>query len=256
MRPFRTVLFDCDSTLSTIEGIEELAAANRPEIVALTEAAMRGEVPLETVYAKRLELVQPTRDQVTSLGQRYVETLVPDAREVCAALRTAGIQLRVISGGLRPAVLAVAQALGIPDTAVEAVDVRFHANGRYAGFDVTSPLARSGGKFELIARWLAWLPARVMLVGDGATDLEAAPLVDLFVAFAGVVDRPSVAAGADIVIRSRSLAPILPLALGGEPPGDPTARAIFQKGMTLLDPQYQTFSITRHFRSIDAAPGA
>ena len=60
MRPFRTVLFDCDSTLSTIEGIEELAAANRPEIVALTEAAMRGEVPLETVYAKRLELVQPT----------------------------------------------------------------------------------------------------------------------------------------------------------------------------------------------------
>ncbi len=94
-----------------------------------------------------------------------------------------------------------------------------------------------------------------MLVGDGATDLEAAPLVDLFVAFAGVVERPMVAAGADIVIRAPSLAPIVPLALGGEPPTDPSAWAIFYRGMTLLDPQYQPFSITRHVRSLDAAPG-
>ena len=256
MPHFRTVLFDCDSNLSTIEGIEELAAAHRTEIVALTEAAMRGEVPLENVYGKHLELVRPTREQVVSLGRRYVETLVPDAREACAALRAAGIEVRVISGGLRPAVLELAHALGIVSTAVEAVDVRFDNAGRYAGFDTESPLSRSGGKCEVIARWRESLPRPIMFVGDGATDLEAAPLVDLFVAFVGVVEPPSVAAGAGVVVRSRSLAPIVPLALGGEPPTDPSARTIFEKGMMLLDPRYLTLSTNRHSRSTDAARNA
>ncbi|MBI4545890.1 MAG: hypothetical protein HY703_11890, partial [Gemmatimonadetes bacterium] len=64
---FGAVLFDCDSTLSAIEGVEELAAAHRAEVVALTESAMRGQVPLEQVYARRLELARPTRERVAEL---------------------------------------------------------------------------------------------------------------------------------------------------------------------------------------------
>ena len=82
MSRYRCVIFDCDSTLSTIEGIEVLAAAHREEVAALTDAAMRGEIPLEQVYGRRLDLVRPTRDAVAALGRRYVETLVPDAAEV------------------------------------------------------------------------------------------------------------------------------------------------------------------------------
>src|SRR5690606_739353 len=88
---FRTVIFDCDSTLSTIEGIEELARDHRAEVEALTEEAMRGAIPLEEVYGRRLALVRPTRDAVLSLGRRYVETMVPDAAETIAALRAEGV---------------------------------------------------------------------------------------------------------------------------------------------------------------------
>ena len=215
-RRFGTVIFDCDSTLSTIEGIQELAREHRAEVEALTEAAMRGEVPLEEVYGRRLSMVSPTRQQVSDLGRRYIETLVPGARRAVEALRRSGVQIRLISGGLRPAVLILARDLGIDEHAVEAVEVFFRDDGVYAGFDVSSPLAASGGKRIVIERWAEQLPRPIMLVGDGATDQEAQDVVDTFVAFAGVVARPAVIAAADEVIHERSLAGIIPLALGRE----------------------------------------
>jgi phosphoserine phosphatase len=211
MPKFRTVLFDCDSTLSAIEGIDELAVHCREDVERLTDAAMRGRIPLEEVYGRRLELVKPTRRSVEALGREYVARLVPDARETVAALQAAGVEVRIISGGLLPAVLAVANAVGVAEDHVAAVDITFDADGSYAGFDGSSPLAATGGKRTAIERWNIARPA--MMVGDGNTDLEARPVVDLFVAFAGVVERPSVVRAADVVIRATSLAPLLPLAL-------------------------------------------
>jgi phosphoserine phosphatase len=237
MPRFASVVFDCDSTLSSIEGIEALAAARRDEVAALTDAAMRGEVPLEQVYGRRLALVRPTRARLDALGQEYIDALIPDTREVIAALRASGVTVRIVSGGLRPAVVALARALGVPDADVAAVDVAFDASGDYAAFDERSPLARSGGKRDVLEGWTATLPRPVMFVGDGATDLEARPLVDCFVAFAGVVERPAVVAAADVVIRDLSLAPILALALGDDPPADPDHRAIYTKGRSSLAPR-------------------
>jgi phosphoserine phosphatase len=231
---YGSVIFDCDSTLSAIEGIEELAHAHRTEIAQLTEAAMRGEIPLEDVYGRRLELVRPTRDQVVALGERYVRTLVTDARETVAALLAESIEVRVLSGGIRQAVVTLALAVGLTERAVEAVDVHFDENGDYAGFDETSPLTRSGGKRIILERWLPELPRPVMLVGDGATDLEARPPADTFVAFAGVVERPGVIDAADVVVRAPSLAPIVVLALGGVAPRNSAAREVFELGKTLM----------------------
>lgn len=228
------VVFDCDSTLSAVEGIDELASAHRAEVEALTTAAMRGELPLESVYGRRLELIRPDRSQLDALAQLYVERLVPDAVEVVAALREEGITVRILSGGLLPAVLAVADALGIMEDDVAAVGVRFGLDGAYAGYDESSPLARSGGKCDVLAAWRAQLGVRAMLVGDGATDAEAASVADVFVAYAGVTERAAVVDAADAVIRSRSLAPVLPLALGGDQPR-PANRALFERGMSLLD---------------------
>lgn len=209
---FGTVFFDCDSTLSTIEGIEEIARDHRAEIEALTDEAMRGAVPLEEVYGRRLALVRPTRQAVLALGRRYIETLVPGARETVRGLLDAGVHVRVISGGLKPAVLIVARELGIEDSAVDAVDVYFAADGSYQGYDVASPLAASGGK-RVVIEALRDAPRPLLLIGDGATDQEAQDVVDVFAAFAGVVSRPAVVAAADHVIRDRSLAEVLDLVL-------------------------------------------
>ena len=235
MPRYATVVFDCDSTLSAIEGIDELAAERREEVVALTEAAMRGEVALEDVYGRRLGLIRPGRRQIEALGDQYLATLVPDARETLLALRDEGVEVRVISGGLLPAVLAVARACGVPDERVAAVDLRFDVGGAYAGFDERSPLARSGGKLEVLRAWGAAMPRPAMLVGDGATDLEGRPAVDCFVAFTGVVARDAVVRAADVVVRTPSLAPVLALALGDDAPSDPARRALWARGRAGLD---------------------
>ena len=211
---FGTVIFDCDSTLSEIEGISELARDHRAEIEALTDEAMRGTIPLEQVYKKRLELVRPPRGRIIGLGARYIQTLVPHARETVARLRDEGVHVRIMSGGLRQAVLILARELGIEDEAVDAVDVYFNNDGSYAGFNEASPLAYSGGKLAVVQNMADRLPRPIMLVGDGATDLEARPAIDMFVGFAGVIARPPVVAQADIVVHERSLAPIVALALG------------------------------------------
>lgn len=238
MRPLirvGVVVFDCDSTLSALEGIDELAATQRTEVAALTAAAMRGDMPLEAVYGRRLELIRPDRARVASLARQYVDALVPDAAAVVHALAAEGIDVRIMSGGLKPAVLAVAAAVGVRPAAVAAVDITFDDRGAYAGFDGQSPLARAGGKRDMLAAWRDEARCPIMLVGDGATDLEASDVADVFVAYAGVIAREPVVAAADAVVRSRSLAPVLPLAVGGTAPRSAGGRALFERGLALLD---------------------
>lgn len=211
--PYGTLAFDCDSTLSAMEGIEELSRGPHAALVArLTEEAMEGTIPLEAVFGRRLELVRPSRADLERVGRLYVERLVPGAREVVAALRALGKRVAVVSGGLLPAVRTLAYALGVEE--VHAVDVRFTPAGSYAGFDERSPLARAGGK-SAVVRALAARPGAgaVCLVGDGATDLEAAGAAARFVAYGGVVRRASVFAAARQASDSMDFRTLLPLLL-------------------------------------------
>ena len=199
---FQTVIFDCDSTLSAIEGIDELAGPHRAEVARLTEQAMAGEISLEAVYGSRLDLLQPTRAQLATLGRQYIERMVPGARETVAALQRDGVVVQVMSGGLLPPVLDLARHLGIPDDRVAAVPVWFDADGGYAGFDSDCPFTQSGGKRRWIEAHLGRLPRPILMVGDGATDLETRPVVDCFAAFTGVVRRLPVADAADVELAS------------------------------------------------------
>src|SRR5262249_38487929 len=145
---------DCDSTLSAIEGVDELLrwapAALRGEIAALTRRAMEGSLPLDAVYEQRLRLLAPRAEHLEAVGRLYCEHAVPDAREVVAALRVLGKQVGIMSGGMLPAVRALAQQLGIDARLVHAVALSFDAGGAYRDFDRASPLSRNGGKAELV----------------------------------------------------------------------------------------------------------
>jgi phosphoserine phosphatase len=211
---FRSVVFDCDSTLVSVEGIDELAGAARAEVQALTDAAMEGTVPLEEVYGRRLALIRPSRARVEALGDAYVRALVPGARETVAALLAAGREVRVVSGGVTPAVEAVSAALGLAPERVAAVGIHFAEDGAYAGFDEASPLARSDGKAEVIRAWS--FPRPILLVGDGATDLAARPAVDAFAAYTAVAHRPAVAAAADFVLPGLDLRAVLDIVCTAE----------------------------------------
>lgn len=212
--PYGTIAFDCDSTLCSIEGVDELARL-RPQLCEhvqrLTAHAMNGELALEHVYRARLEALRPGLPVLEELGRAYVAALAPHARELVSALHALGKRVAIVSGGLRIPVLHVARRLGIPDELVHAVEVFHDRAGEYAGFDESSPLARCGGKLEL-ARALAASDRRggLAFVGDGTTDLEAAPAARRFVAFAGFAARPAVLERASAATRSRDFAALVP----------------------------------------------
>jgi len=230
-RGYDLVVFDCDSTLTTVEGIDELARARgrHKEIKALTDAAMNGDVRLEEVYDRRLDMLQPTRREVAALADQYRENVVTDARELVGALHAAGREVFIVSGGLADAVVPFGAWLGIPEDHIRAVGLQYESSPaasevesqdgdgdlRYRG-TTPSPLTRAEGKPMVIRELLRDRIERSMLIGDGVSDLVAAPEVDLFVAFTGVVEREYVTSHADVLITGDSLAPVLGLALSAD----------------------------------------
>jgi len=202
---FRTVILDADSTLSGIEGVDWLAERCGNTIAATvraqTDAAMRGDIPLEAVYGARLAAIAPTRAALVALADAYIAHLAPGAPEVIALGRLAGVRWIIVSGGLRVALLPLAAVLGIDAEDVHAVDVYGDAQGRYCGYDEASPLARAGGK-QAVVRALGALPGPVLAVGDGSTDAELRGVADAFWAYTGFVRRLPVVAGADAEISS------------------------------------------------------
>lgn len=196
MKPkFEIVCFDVDSTLVTIEGIDVLAHGN-DKVVRLTEAAMSGEIPLDEVYGRRLQIVRPDRESVESLGRAYVESVTAGAQELVQRLIKDGVQVRLVTAGIEQAVHALAHELGIPYHFVHAVPVHFDSSGNYAGYDSSAPTSKEGGKSIIIRNIRSRNKGRVAFVGDGVTDLETEPVVDSFIGFGGVVSRPAVRKGA------------------------------------------------------------
>jgi phosphoserine phosphatase len=194
---YRFLFFDVDSTLVTIEGIDVLAGGN-PEIARLTEAAMNGEVPLDEVYARRLAIIRPTRAAVEALARRYLESLVDGADDLIAELQARGHVLHLVTAGIEQAVAPLAEHLRIRN--VHAVRLSFEENGAYKDFDRRSLLTRAGGK-ELVVRAVrARSKGAAAMIGDGASDLEAKPAVDLFIGFGGVHTRPVVRDNADVFV--------------------------------------------------------
>ena len=206
---FDVICFDCDSTLSKIEGIDELAKSVGlgPEMVKLTDAAMNGEVALEAVYEKRLSLIQPNINSINDLAQLYITELVEGVKDVFSLLLAQNKKVHIISGGLRQAILPLAHSLGLPESHVHAVDIYFNEDGSYRSFDQHSPLTRTGGKATVVAMLKA--QGSLVMIGDGKTDLEAQQAGAFVLGYGGVVDRAIVRERADVYITEPTLFSVL-----------------------------------------------
>lgn len=210
--PNKLLLLDCDSTLSAIEGIDELARMRGQStfqaVEAMTRAAMEGGAPMETVFARRLELIEPRLEEVEAVGALYITHVEPEAKRALDAARRAGWLPVIVSGGFTQAILPLAAHLAIER--VEAVRLEFDPTGAFAGFAADSPTARTRGK-NLIARQLrAEFGTRTsVMVGDGASDLEVQGDVDFVVGFGGYAVREKVRQGADAFIVSFAELPAL-----------------------------------------------
>ena len=208
----KLICLDCDSTLSAIEGVDELARLRGPavlaQVAAMTNDAMDGRIPLEQVFARRLEIIRPGRAETEAVGQLYLKDIEPTALATVSALKAAGWTPVIVSAGYTQAIEPLAKLLGIAH--IEAVRLDFDAQGNYAGFDTAHPATRKGGKPEIVRALKAeFKPVRSVAVGDGVSDLETKSEVDLFVGFGRYAERAKVKAGAHAFIHS--LAELLPL---------------------------------------------
>ena len=123
----RAVCFDVDSTVLTVEAIDEFAAfVGRASIVtALTTTAMNGRMSFRESLEASLGAIQPT----TQLLQKFLEAhpfvLTPHVRELISSLQRRGTRCFLVSGGFTQMIYPVADTLGVDRADVFANTILF-----------------------------------------------------------------------------------------------------------------------------------
>ncbi|WP_018698823.1 phosphoserine phosphatase SerB [Amorphus coralli] len=201
------LIADMDSTLIGQECIDELAdeLGLKPQIAAITERAMRGEIEFEPALKERVGLLKGLPEAViaTVLAERI--TLTPGARTLVQTMKANGAYAALVSGGFTAFTGHVRDALGMDEHQSNILHVE---NGTLAGTVAEPILGRDAKRTrleELVAeRGIA--AADVIAVGDGANDLAMLEAAGIGVAFHA---KPKVAEGADARIDHGDLTALL-----------------------------------------------
>lgn len=208
------VVFDCDSTLSAVEGIDLLAEKHgvKEEVEELTHRAMNGHNSFAEALALRLSLVRPLKEDLVWLGQEYINRIVPGTKELISDLKKDGKDIYIISGGFEAALRIFTKYIGVYESHLFSNVLLFDHDGKYVGFDRKNPLSKDHGKRTVLKKISSL--GSTLFVGDGVTDLEAKDVVDLFVGFGGVKVRDVVKKESDVFIEDATLKKIRLIASG------------------------------------------
>ncbi len=186
---FRLAAFDMDSTLITIECVDEIAAmaGKKAEVAAITEAAMRGEIAdYKESLRQRVALLKGV--PASALQRVYDERLRfnPGAETLVAACRAAGLKTLLVSGGFTFFTDRVRDRLGIDFTRSNVLGIE---DGALTGRLVDQPwgdICDGAEKRRMLLETCSSLgiaPARAIAVGDGANDLPMMAAAGLSVAY-------------------------------------------------------------------------
>lgn len=216
---FKNIIFDCDSTLTRIEGLDEIARRKwlLGRVREITTAGMGGGLLFSQSLRLRLEIIKPTVSDLEWLGQRYVDELVEGAESLVEKLRANGVRVFVLTGGLYLAVRLLARHLKIEDSEVCAVDFRSGRIGSFRGFNPfqglnpITDLELNIFKNKFVQDISQTGPTA--LIGDGLTDYQAGQHADLFIGFGGVVRREKVKELSSVYLEEPRLQPILDIVL-------------------------------------------
>lgn len=196
---FGLICFDMDSTLITIECIDELAdfAGKKAEVSEVTEAAMRGEIDYRESLRRRLALMAGLDARVLArvFGERLL--LSPGARELLEAVQQAGLRTAILSGGFTYFTERLRIELGFDFATSNELEI---AGGKLTG-RVVGDIVDAAAKAHHLARLRDELGLRkdqVIACGDGANDLMMMAESGLSVAFRA---KPATRAKADVAIN-------------------------------------------------------
>ncbi len=182
-RAMRLVVMDVDSTLSTGEVIDLLAARAGcvDQIAKITDAAMRGDLDFAASLRERVAMLAGLNVSVLDEVRRELR-LAPGARTLIRTLRRLGYRCGIVSGGFTQITDWLAGELGIDYVAANTLEV---AGGTLTG-QLTGPVIDRAGKADALRRFAAeaGVPlSQTVAVGDGANDLDMIAAAGLGVAF-------------------------------------------------------------------------
>ena len=200
------VVLDADSTLLEDEVIELLAesAGTRPQVEAITERAMRGEIDFAESLRERVATLAGLQTDVFARAQQAVR-VTRGADDLVRGVHASGGNVGVVSGGFHEVLDPFAAQLGLDHCQANRLEVVDGVlTGRVLG-DVVDAQAKADAL-------LAWAEAdgvplaRTVAVGDGANDVEMMRVAALSVAFDA---KPRVRECADVAVVDRDLSAVL-----------------------------------------------
>ena len=196
---FKLVAMDMDSTLITIECIDEIADMQglKPQVAAITEAAMRGELDFSASLKQRVALLEGL--DASALQRVYDERLQlsPGAETMLAAVQKAGLKTLLVSGGFTFFTERLKERLGLDYTHANELEI---VDGKLTG-RVLGGIVDAEEKQRTVERVCAQMgitPAQAIVMGDGANDLKMMGIAGLSVAFRA---KPVVRSQADVALN-------------------------------------------------------
>lgn len=206
-RTKKMIIADMDSTMITVECIDELAdyAGLKPQIAAITERAMRGELDFRAALAERVGLLGGMAEEVLAECRRERVTLTPGARTLVQTMKAHGAHAVLVSGGFMPFAGPVAEAIGFDKAIANELEI---ADGRLTG-RVIEPIVDADTKLTTLkaeATSLGLSLGETLAVGDGANDIPMIAAAGLGI---GYHPHPACAEAADAAIRHHDLTALL-----------------------------------------------
>ncbi len=181
---FQLVAMDMDSTLITIECIDEIAdmVGVKPQVAAITAAAMRGELDFPAALRSRVGLLAGLDE--SALQRVYDERLQlsPGAEHLLTAARTAGLKTLLVSGGFTFFTERLKHRLQLDDTLANTLEVKDgKLTGQVLGAIVDADA--KAAKVRAVCGDIGCDPSQAIVLGDGANDLKMMAFAGLSVAF-------------------------------------------------------------------------
>lgn len=203
------VIMDMDSTLISIECIDEIAAftGKKVEVAAITEAAMQGEIDFETSLRQRVSLLENI--PVSALEAVYEQrlTLNPGALVMMQTLKQHNIRTALVSGGFNFFTDRLEKRLGLDFTQANTLAIE---NGALTG-DIVGPVCGAQAKADFLQQCCTNLDIKsdqTLAMGDGANDLLMMRSAGLSVAYHA---KPKVRVQADTQLNHSGLDGIIGL---------------------------------------------
>ncbi|MBY9062209.1 phosphoserine phosphatase SerB [Sphingomonas yunnanensis] len=198
---------DMDSTMITVECIDELAdyAGLKPQIAAITECAMRGELDFEAALDARVGLLKGLGGSVIQACLEERVRLMPGATALVRTMRGWGARAILVSGGFTRFAEPVANAIGFDRAIANVLELE---DGVLTGM-VARPIVGAATKRTTLLEARAALglaDVATLAVGDGANDLAMIEVAGLGVAYRA---KPIVAAAAAARIEHGDLTALL-----------------------------------------------